>query len=396
MNLSSLNVSTNRKKSHFYDLGAAKVGQAIIHTVFSTQSNEYHSQIMRPIAKFYKMSSLLKTEPLVGQTIEFFCQRLDKEFVDGSNAGKTCKIDEWFSFFAWDVIGELTFSERMGFLENAGDSTGLLNNAEKGIDYFATIGQIPTLDHWLAKNPVMPIGPPSLDPQAAFCVQQSIARQQGINSKAREQKDMLDEFLEIKKTNPEQIDNNSVVSAILINILAGSDTTAILLRAIVYYVLKDPRIHKKLQTELGEANLARPVTYKESHRLSYLDAVVLEACRVHPGVGLLLERIVPESGLTLADGTVIPPGTIVGMNAWVIHQNKSIFGQDAASFNPDRWLRNIEGEETEEAFRGRIDRMKKADLTFGAGKRVCLGRHVAMLETYKVIATLFLTYNVSF
>lgn len=307
MNLSLPNASTNEKKSHFYDLAAPKVGQATVHTVFSTQSNEHHSQIIRPVAKFYKMSSLLKTEPLVDQTIEFFCQRLDKEFVDGSNAGKTCKIDEWFSFLAWDVIGELTFSERMGFLGNAGDNTGLLINAEKGMSYLATIGQIPALDHWLAKNPVTPIGPPSLAPQAAFCVQQSIARQQGIDSKAREQKDMLDEFLEIKKTNPEQIDDNGVVGAMLINILAGSDTTAILLRAIVYYVLKDPHIYKKLQTELDEANLARPVTYEKSHQLSYLDAVVLEANRVHPGVGLLLERIVPESGLTLADGTVTPP-----------------------------------------------------------------------------------------
>lgn len=39
--------------------------------------------------------------------------------------------------------------------------------------------------------------------------------------------------------------------------------------------------------------------------------------------------------------------------------------------------------------------MKNHDLTFGAGKRVCMGRSVSIMETYKVMATLFLTYEVS-
>lgn len=39
--------------------------------------------------------------------------------------------------------------------------------------------------------------------------------------------------------------------------------------------------------------------------------------------------------------------------------------------------------------------MKNHDLTFGAGKRVCMGKSVSILETYKVMTTLFLTYEVS-
>lgn len=40
--------------------------------------------------------------------------------------------------------------------------------------------------------------------------------------------------------------------------------------------------------------------------------------------------------------------------------------------------------------------MKNHDLTFGAGKRVCMGKSVSILETYKVMTTLFLTYEVIF
>lgn len=43
---------------------------------------------------------------------------------------------------------------------------------------------------------------------------------------------------------------------------AGSDTTAITPHAIVYYALKTPHVHRKLEQELDEANLPMPISYK--------------------------------------------------------------------------------------------------------------------------------------
>ena len=62
-----------------------------------------------------------------------------------------------------------------------------------------------------------------------------------------------------------------------------------------------------------------------------------EAMRLHPGVGFPLERYVPKEGLTVGD-VHIPGGTVVGMNAWVIHHDKSIYGDDADDFRPGRWI----------------------------------------------------------
>ncbi|KAH8590119.1 cytochrome P450 [Bisporella sp. PMI_857] len=380
----------------FYNVNDTKIGNTIIKNVFSTQSNDFHSQKMRPISKFYKMANILQCEPLVSQTINAFCKRLDEEFISGRNAGKTCKMDEWLLFFAWDVIGQLTFSRPMGFMDAGTDYNGLLCTADKALDYFATVGQIPALDQWLAKNPIHPVGPPSFDYAAIFCAQQSINRQKGTDGHDPAQRDMLDDFLEIKKVNPEQMDDNGVVGALLINIMAGADTTGILLRAVTYFVLKNPAVHKKLQLELDAAKLGMPVSYAAASSLPYLDAVIKEASRMHPGVGLLLERVVPESGLLLSDGATIPPGTVVGMNPWVIHQNKTIFGQDAELFRPERWLRSVSKGEIEEDYQTRLAAMKNADLSFGAGRRVCLGKNISIIETYKCIATLFLTYDMSF
>lgn len=62
-----------------------------------------------------------------------------------------------------------------------------------------------------------------------------------------------------------------------------------------------------------------------------------EALRMHPGVGFPLERIVPASGARLC-GVDLPAGTIVGMNAWVVHEDTEIFGEDAKDFRPERWI----------------------------------------------------------
>ncbi|TGO46446.1 hypothetical protein BCON_0325g00140 [Botryotinia convoluta] len=349
-------------KSDFYTVNDSKVGNITIKTVFGIQTNEMHSQMLRPVQKLYKMGHILTLEPLVDNTINHLFRRLDELFVDGSNAGTTCKIDEWMVFFAWDVIGQVTFSRSMGFLDAAYDHSGYLDVSNQINDYFCVVGQLPALDHWLAKNPVWPIGPLTVDKAAAYCAEQSIARQKGTGGKSVDQKDMLDDFLELKRLNPEMIDDNIVIDYMLLNILAGADTTSIAIRSIIYFTLKNPRFQ----------------------RIQSLFA----------GVGLLLERVIPASGLTLPDGTFLPPGTNVGMGPWTVHQSKKVFGEDAGSFIPERWLR-YEDLETQEEYESRRSAMRQADLSFGAGKRICLGRNVSILEIYKLIPSLFLTYDQS-
>ncbi|KAF5870621.1 putative benzoate 4-monooxygenase cytochrome p450 protein [Botrytis fragariae] len=380
-------------KSDFYTVNDTKVGKAIIKNAFSTQSNEAHAQMLRPIQKFYNMGNVLSLEKSVDDTIIAFFKRLNELFVDGSNAGTVCKMEDWMMYYSWDFISQITFSRPMRFMETASDHTGFIHISEQALDYFGVIGQIPALDHWLGKNPITPIGPPTFDKAAIWCAQQSIARQQGMDEKSTDRKDMLDSFIDVKKTNPELMDDNAIVGSLLLNVLAGADTSAIVLRSIIYFTIKNPRVHQKLIRELDSANLSVPVAYKEAIKLPYLEAVIREASRVHAGVGLLLERIVPATGLTLSDGTFLPPGTIVGINPWVTNQNKKVYGEDASSFVPERWLR-YEDLETETEYQSRLSMMKQTDLSFGAGNRICLGKNISTLSIYKLIASLFLTYNI--
>ncbi|KAL8734219.1 MAG: hypothetical protein Q9166_001705 [cf. Caloplaca sp. 2 TL-2023] len=132
--------------------------------------------------------------------------------------------------------------------------------------------------------------------------------------------------------------------------------------------------------------------WKDASRLTYLDAVVQEALRFHPGASFIMERVVPDEGLILPDGGFIEPGTVVGMHQWVVNRDHGVFGRDADFFVPERWLQK-DGEDTR-TFSTRVSLMKNTLLSFGSGKRGCTGKNLALLEIYKIIGTLFASFDI--
>ena len=153
---------------------------------------------------------------------------------------------------------------------------------------------------------------------------------------------------------------------------AGADTTAISLRSILYYLMRSPNTYARLVAEIDEATaagtLSDPITYGEAIKLPYLNAVIKEAMRMHPGVGLTLPREIPAGGAEIS-GFYFPEGYRVGVNAAVVHRDKSVFGLDADRYNPNRW---IEGDATA---------MDKIMIPFGSGSRTCIGKNVSFISS---------------
>ena len=106
----------------------------------------------------------------------------------------------------------------------------------------------------------------------------------------------------------------------------------------------------------------------------FSQAVIKEALRLHPGVSLPLERVVPEGGAELC-GKFIPGGTVVGMHAWVIHHDERVFGKDAHDFRPERWL---------EADEERLKMMERSFLSVSGWSRSQLP---AVLPFHTIIQT---------
>jgi hypothetical protein len=82
-----------------------------------------------------------------------------------------------------------------------------------------------------------------------------------------------------------------------------------------------------------------------------------------------LPHIVPPTDLTLSNIT-IPAGAIVGISAYSLHFNPTVF-PSPHSFIPERWLPDQITEE-----------MGRSFFAFGAGSRACIARNLAMTELY--------------
>ncbi|KAI5369525.1 Putative cytochrome P450 [Septoria linicola] len=170
-----------------------------------------------------------------------------------------------------------------------------------------------------------------------------------------------------------------VISEAVNILIAGSDTTAWTLNVGVQQILAHEEHKHKLYAALREAYPSRPAelpSLTELEAIPYLTACIKESLRIAMPVRGRLPRVVPsqESGhyspMIVDGGTIVPPGTVVGMSTYTMHYSETLWGPDARTFNSDRWL----GEQS-----------KGLDAylcTFSKAARSCIGRNLAMAELY--------------
>ena len=269
------------------------------------------------------------------------------------------------------------------------------------------VGQIPILDRFLWKNPVSlflqrigldkRVHPVTLFAQSRSnerAAQVSKIQRFGLSDDERANPRGIDLLRRFAQASHDHafMTNDRILSTCTSMVFAGSETTAISLAAVFYYLVKHPVAYRTLQNELDAAVAAgtiadRPdktVSWTEAQALPYLDAVVLESFRMHPAPGLLLERVIPPQGATILS-TFVPGGTIVGCNPWVIHRREEVFGAHPDMFIPERWL---------SASPDKLREMKGAMLQFGAGARTCIGKNVSLLEIYKLVPSFLRRFEV--
>lgn len=71
----------------------------------------------------YSLTNVVTFEPFVEEVLAILFQQLDERFV---KTGATFDLGDWLQYFAFDVMGTMTFSKRYGFLETGTDVNGML------------------------------------------------------------------------------------------------------------------------------------------------------------------------------------------------------------------------------------------------------------------------------
>ncbi|KAJ5596940.1 hypothetical protein N7450_003398 [Penicillium hetheringtonii] len=353
-------------------------------TVFADRNIKRHSDTRKRFTSLYSMSSLVHYEPFVDQCAEMFNNRL----IEFTETKKSLNLGHWFQCYAFDVIGNITFGDRFGFLDQGKDIDGAM---AAHLDW--SVSRVASPIVW-ATEQVQMVRAGGRAYISRF-VQEKIRLHEADSktfdkgtSEHRQTQDFVDKLIMARDKDPEKVTDYHLFIMGQSNVTAGSDTTAISLSSIMWHLLQNPETLAKLRAEIDTftANglCSENVAFKESQDMPYFQAVMKEALRMHSATGLPMWREIPAGGAQIND-RFFPAGTVIGVNTWVVHYDERVF-PDSKSFRPERWL---EAENDPD----KLKEMNQMYMPFGLGSRTCLGKHISILEMSKLIPRLVRDYD---
>ncbi|KAI0073887.1 cytochrome P450 [Panus rudis PR-1116 ss-1] len=187
-------------------------------------------------------------------------------------------------------------------------------------------------------------------------------------------------------------------------VFAASDTTSSALSRVLHLLGRHPDVQEKLRAEIREARskASGDVPHDELMALPYLDSVCRETLRVYSPVSftnryaykdtvLPLSKPIRDINGNLLQEIHVPKGTEIFPGIRAINTDKSIWGDDAKIWKPERWLSPLPSTVTEAHIPGVYSHL----MTFNGGGRSCIGFKFSQLEMKVVLATLLSTFKFS-
>ncbi|XP_061451358.1 cytochrome P450 1A5-like isoform X2 [Rhineura floridana] len=201
-------------------------------------------------------------------------------------------------------------------------------------------------------------------------------------------RDITDSFIDQSQENAKlQLQSDQIVN--LINDLfgAGFDTVTTALSWCLMYLVVYPEIQKKIQEEIDESiGGERKPRLSDRPLLPYTEAFILEMFRHSSFLPFTIPHCTTRD--TVLNGYYIPKGLCVFVNQWQVNHDENLW-KDPSSFNPERFLtadgKGVNKDESEKV------------LTFGLGKRRCIGEPIARWQIFLFLSILLqqLQFSVS-
>ena len=110
--------------------------QGALPAVFNTRDETLHKQLKNPIAPLYSLSNVVTFESFIDEVLELLCKQIDQRYVKSQGI---VDLGDWLQYFAFDVMGTMTFSKRYGFLEQGKDVDAMIETIGQFIETTAPV-----------------------------------------------------------------------------------------------------------------------------------------------------------------------------------------------------------------------------------------------------------------
>ncbi|KAJ5913994.1 Cytochrome P450 [Penicillium tannophilum] len=395
-------------KDHYYEAFIARTPG-----MFNVRDRAEHTRKRKIISHAFSPKSVAAFEPHMAANLQRWVTQLDRI----SSAGpKSNSLDgtpgtfvnfnamPWFSYLAFDIIGDLAFGSPFGMVNKGKDETevqlvpgGPISTApavdvlNRRGEVSSTLGLLPALRPWAKylPDPFFTKGIAAVENLTGIAVAAVASRLDAAEKGLIDTRgDILSRLLQAKDANGNPMGRAELTSEALTQLIAGSDTISNTSCAVFYWILHGERcapgtIVSRLREELDQAigDQSEIASYSQVRDLPFLRRCIDEGMRLHSTSALGLPRLVTDNGSGVEfDGYFFPPGTVLSVPSYTIHHMAEIWGDDVEEFKPDRWL-NL------------TPRQKIGFNPFSYGPRACVGQNVAIMELQLIIGTLFHRYD---
>lgn len=296
-------------------------------------------------------------------------------------------------YLSLDVISDISWGRPFGHLQGDRDVDDIARSSEAGLWFFNLV--LGTGLHRILHRPLVArhvvvsvkdaTGFGRLLANARGIIRERLRRDASHDQRS----DMIGSFFRHGLT------EDQILSETSLQMVAGADTTASAIAVILLYLTTHPRVYVKLQSEIdafrsNTSSSDKVISDADARKLPYLQAVIKESMRIHCPVTNASPKRVPDGGDTVViDGRsiFIPGGTNILYSVWTHRLNQDIFGEDASSFRPERWLQQKDKE--------KLANMNRVhELGFGHGRYQCMGKFIATMEIGKAIFEVSILINV--
>ncbi|KAK0644111.1 cytochrome P450 86A1 [Cercophora newfieldiana] len=355
-----------------------------LDNAFSTLDDQVHETLRAKLMPGYGGKDVEDLHQQIDKQVAGLVTLLETKYLSTKTTSKPVDLARKVQYFTLDVISALAFGKELGYLASDKDLFDYIQTTESTLPIMLATAFMPTLLATI-QSPRLKWLIPDVRNMAGIGSVLGVAHDavaERFGEKALVKKDMLGSFVAHGLTKQE------AEAETVVQIIAGSDTSATAIRSTLLFIITNPLVYRRLQTEIDarvkDGRISSPITDQEARDFPYLQAVIREGLRLWPPATAVLPKISTKDQVVC--GVHIPAGTHVAWAPFSFLRNKETFGEDADLFKPDRWL------DIDPAKYRAMD--QTVMMEFASGSRwECLGKTVAQIELNKTYVELLRRFD---
>ncbi|RAL02041.1 cytochrome P450 [Aspergillus ibericus CBS 121593] len=344
-----------------------------------------HARRRRLIGPVFSETNMRRFEHRLREHVVSFCRKIclvsAPTKLHDPSWSPPIKCSDWCSYLVFDIMTDFIFAVRYNALETV-DCRPIINHIKEAAVRSAVLVYLP----WLILGRMdKKIFTKSVHATREYW--KWIKRTLDRRSTASASDDAIT-YLQDPKDRQLDIGLGAqeILSELGLLAIAGLDTTATSLAALLFYLSRNPHAYASLASEIRTTFPNEDeITLAKLKACTYLHACIDECLRISPPVGACPWREVGDGGVTI-DGHFIPEGYSVGTAIYSIHHHRTYFPRPH-EYIPERWIVATDNNKEQ------VDVAKSAYAPFLIGPRSCVGQTLTYSELLLTTAMVIWKYD---